>query len=407
MFGHAGDAVLPAPTWLLAYLGLALVGLATLWAQSTVASAPRAGEAEPADSPPRWSAGLVISRTAGLAALVLTVVAAVVGPATPAGNLAPVLVLSIWWVGMPLVALLAGDVMRAINPFDSIAALARLPWRTGRDAPAWAGAGTLALFGWYLVAYHRSTDPREVAGGIAAYMAIVLAGALLWGRAWLTREEGFALVSRSIAQVRRGRTQSLATTATAAAACVWAGTTLFEALASTRFWVDVVGTSEGWSRTAIDSLGLAWMIAITGGVHLVAARVTARVTDVEPATAASFLAPAPLLIALAWLLAHSGPALEVSVQNVMVLASDPFGRGWDVFGTSGRLVDYELLSDPVAGRLQLAVLAVGHAAAVLLACRSLRRHLTARAAAAATWVVAAETGAAVVTAVLLLVGGGE
>ena len=54
-------------------------------------------------------------------------------------------------------------------------------------------------------------------------------------------------------------------------------------------------------------------------------------------------------------------------QAIIYLASDPFGQGWDLFGTASAGIDYSLISqngDLVrAGRVRL----VGHVAALVLA----------------------------------------
>jgi hypothetical protein len=405
---HAGTTELPAPDWLLAYAGVFVVLIATVAARSAVAAAPRpeqraapdrGAEPEPPVAAQPWTAWRRAARALGLALLAAIVAIAVAGPDNRAGNLAPVAVLSLWWVGMPLVAALAGDVVRALNPVDTIAAGVRIPWRTSRSAPRWTAAASLGAIGWYMLAYHSPAEPRVLAVALVTYCAAALAGAATWGRSWLVEGEAFAAISRAVAGIVRGR-HPRPTSAITVAAVVWTGTTLFEALTSTTVWVDVAGSRDGWSRTVVDTVGLVWATALVAGVHIVAMRTVARLRGDERA-----LDAVPVVVGLGWLLAHELPDIVVYAQNAAILASDPFARGWDLFATRDHDVRYDLLSPATEGYVQLGLLAAAHVAAVALAVRALRERSGTAAALRLSWVVGAEVAVAVVTATLLLVGG--
>jgi hypothetical protein len=49
------------------------------------------------------------------------------------------------------------------------------------------------------------------------------------------------------------------------------------------------------------------------------------------------------------------------------LASDPFGQGWDLFGTAARGIDYGLLSTGAAWYFQVGFVVCGHVAGLTLA----------------------------------------
>ncbi len=102
---------------------------------------------------------------------------------------------------------------------------------------------------------------------------------------------------------------------------------------------------------------------------------------------------------LAWLalatgafLAHGIPLLLVEGQVALALASDPFGRGWDLFGTADRAVDFSPLSPGVVGAAQLSLAMAGGIAGVVAAAGTLRPRrggpaVAARSAVAALWVL--------------------
>ena len=72
-------------------------------------------------------------------------------------------------------------------------------------------------------------------------------------------------------------------------------------------------------------------------------------------------------IALVYVIAHYLTFLLFEGQATFYLASDPFGEGWDIFGTADRAIDYTYLSQNGAWYVQVAVVVIGHVAALTLA----------------------------------------
>ena len=72
-------------------------------------------------------------------------------------------------------------------------------------------------------------------------------------------------------------------------------------------------------------------------------------------------------IAMVYVAAHYLTFLLFEGQAIGYLASDPFGRGWNLFGTASAAIDYGLLSQYAAWYLQVGFVVVGHVAALVLA----------------------------------------
>jgi hypothetical protein len=72
-------------------------------------------------------------------------------------------------------------------------------------------------------------------------------------------------------------------------------------------------------------------------------------------------------IAMVYVAAHYLTFLLFEGQATFYLASDPFGEGWDLFGTADRAINYTYLSQNATWYLQVAVVVVGHVAALILA----------------------------------------
>ncbi len=72
-------------------------------------------------------------------------------------------------------------------------------------------------------------------------------------------------------------------------------------------------------------------------------------------------------IALAYHLAHYLSYLLLAGQFILPLASDPFGLGWDLFGTANRTLDLGIVSFKTVWWIAVIAVVVGHVYAVYLA----------------------------------------
>ena len=70
---------------------------------------------------------------------------------------------------------------------------------------------------------------------------------------------------------------------------------------------------------------------------------------------------------MVYVAAHYLTFLLFEGQAIGYLASDPFGRGWDLFGTASASIDFNWLSQSGAWYLQVGFVVVGHVAALALA----------------------------------------
>jgi hypothetical protein len=408
MLAHAvgGDPV--APSWLLAYLGIALV-LGTAVALRATWTTARSVPLEPVPPEPiAVRAGHVV----GLLLYAGAVAVAIIGPDSSAANLAPWLVPVVWWVMLPILCLLLGDVVRHLNPFVPVVALLDRgrPADPERSMPAWTPAAFLAAWSWYVLAYHRPGSPRTLAVFMVVYALAAVAGGLVWGRAWLRTGEAFGAISAAVARIgvrgwRAGGRARPPVLGTAVLMVVWIGATVFDGFTYTTFWQDVLGTSGSWSRTFLSTAGLAWMTAIVAGAYLLVVRVAERGQREELAGRRLTAAFGPALVPLAvgWFLGHDFTLLVLEGQNAYALASDPFGRGWDLFGTFDHTIDYSIITAWWVSWLQILLLGVGHVVSVVLLHELALERLSARMAMRATWAMAAVTSASLAAAAVLVV----
>jgi hypothetical protein len=64
--------------------------------------------------------------------------------------------------------------------------------------------------------------------------------------------------------------------------------------------------------------------------------------------------------------AHYFSFLTYNGQAIAFLSSDPLGRGWDLFGTAGRSIDYGVITAKQIWYVQVGVLVGGHVAGLIL-----------------------------------------
>lgn len=386
MLAHAGGAAtIDAPVWLLAYGSAAVVLLVTVTLRGrmlVVAGGPDRDDPRGVDDEGDTAGGRVggrvglgaatavgttIGHVAGVGLLVVVVAAAVLGPAASAANLAPSAVLTVWWIGLPVACIALGDVMAWLDPFGTLTrfpeGLGTRPPDTERRAPSWTAAALLAVWVWWVLAYHDSRTPRSLGWFLVAYTAVAVGGAFVWGRRWLRGGEAFGALSSALAWARRPRRPAVAVDAVTALVAVWLGAVVFDLFSGTRAWVDLAGGSSGWERTGSATACLAVAIALAG----LAVAGTARLTAAREPAAYGWLATTAGLF-----VGHGIPVLLLDVQFALALASDPFGQGWDLFGTATRTIDYSPLSPGLVGLLQLVATAGGAAWGTTVAARFLR-----------------------------------
>lgn len=436
MFAHnAAGGALPAPAWLLGYLGAMLVlGAALVLRGGWTTARLRQVGPDAFDEQAAWTDDVGGGRTAGrgrarwvvghvLGTVLLggVLVTAFGGTDEGATNPAPAAVFVVWWVLLPLVCLAAGDAVRAINPFVPVVQWVErmrpnLPSRE-HLTPAWTAAALLWAFEWFWVAYHRPGSPRAAATFLALYTVVVLAGGVFWGTRWLMRGEGFAGLSAGVAGLVRPRPGS-GTGALLPLAVVVVGATSFDAVSGTGWWVDLLGATTGWARTGLNTIGFVWLTAVAALVAMSVVRIVGAAEAVDEAEADAaevedpeadgtgqlvrLLGVALLPIGVGWLLAHDLSLLLVSGQDVIVLASDPLGRGWDLFGTSSYEASYGLLTSGWLRWAQVLSLLGGHLAAVVLAHDGALAAFGRRRGMRVTWAVAGVAAVSIVGAALLV-----
>ncbi|MEO7443573.1 MAG: hypothetical protein ABIW46_08585, partial [Acidimicrobiales bacterium] len=117
----------------------------------------------------------------------------------------------------------------------------------------------------------------------------------------------------------------------------------------------------------VNTIGLVFVVGLVSLLYLAAIRSAARVVGRPEMSLVDTFAPSLVPIALAYAVAHYFSLLVFEGQGAWAQASDPFGVGWDLFGSVDRPIDYLVLSTTTISAVQAGAIIVGHLAGVVLA----------------------------------------
>ncbi|MEM8902339.1 MAG: hypothetical protein AAGA17_01320 [Actinomycetota bacterium] len=385
--GVGGRSDLPVPVWLATYgaVGAMLASFAVLGAAWRT---PRLATAAEAATSGRGRDGvplLVVTRTIGMVFFLLTLSAAWFGSAESAETIAPLMIYVVVWVLVPILALVIGDVWRMLDPIDTLARIVERVRPASSEAgpgPTWTAPAMIGGFLWIELAYHDSASPRMLAATMTVYVLVALVGVARWGRGWLARGEGFAVLFGALGRIGPvalderdrlhltrplSRLAATVPTATTLTLLVTLGGTAFDGLTRTTWWLDISGSRTGWDRTTVATIGLVGSIAVVMALYRAAAVGTARIGRRDVDEVARGFGPSLAPIALGYAIAHYASLLIFEGQELLARISDPLSRGWDVFGTATNSIDFTVVSTEVIAWIQVLAIVIGHVLGVLVA----------------------------------------
>jgi hypothetical protein len=333
-------------------------------------------------------------RVIALAMFVLSLAAGFLGSQDPYRNLIPTMVWIVWWVGFAFVCALVVDVWVLVNPLAALFPATRGVVRYPAWLGAWPAVALFFAFAWAELIWPDNDVPAYLAQAVLTYAVLTWAGMFLFGReTWLARGEAFSIafgilgrfapfeVAGGDVRLRVPGTGLVAGPTPSFSLLVFVllmlatvtfdgflETPLYQRLATGAqtsrlfFELSELGLPE---NEVVATLGLLAVPLAFVSAYWLTAWAMARLGGAPGVAGAFVLSLVP--IAVAYHLAHYFSLLVTAGQFVIPLASDPFGFGWDLFGTAGYKVDLAILSPYVFWYGAVALIVAGHAIAVFIA----------------------------------------
>jgi hypothetical protein len=398
-FGQRYDLPLPLELYV---TGAALTVVVSCVMFALFARAPRP------DGYPRWDLlrtrvgrvlasppAVAVARFAAVLVLALLLFAGFAGNQSPFKNVVPVTVWALGWVGLAYFSALVGDIWKVVNPFDTVfAAFER--WLPRRISPprfaAWPAVVLYLVFLWLEMAWHGADSPRSIAGVMAAYAVVTWIGMAIFGReAWLERGEFLSLVFGILGRFaplhvelerRRVSKWHLRPYAVGlfedvpldasriALVIVMLAAVTFDGFLETPTWASIADAVGGEDSHALRTAGLLLVPLLFAFLYFSFCRVVAFAGALPPDSSArvpGLFVLTLVPIAIAYLLAHYLTFLVQASQYLVPLVSDPFGWGWNLFGTANAFVRVTVLEARIVWFTAVAAIVAGHVAALYLA----------------------------------------
>lgn len=336
----------------------------------------------------------------------LVIAAGLFGSQDPLRNLAPVLVWIVWWVGMAIVSAFVGDLWSVVNPWRTIFAGAEAlrrrarggrPLTLGLPYPdalgVWPAVVLLLAFTWSELVSPRPALPAYIAWMAIAYSLLTWGGMALFGREqWLRRAEVFSVLFALLArfspmEIRLAGTppadralairpfavgllrEAAVPASLVAFVLLYLVGVIYDGLLVTPAWGWLEARLAPLAPIAVRTFGLLALWGLAAGLYLLTCRAMAAVLAgaARPDGLARRFVLTLVPIAIAYHLAHYLTYLLVQGQYAIPLASDPFGRGWDLLGTAGYRPDIAVVGARFAWYMAIVAIVAGHIIAVFLA----------------------------------------
>jgi hypothetical protein len=367
-------------------------------------------------------------RLLSVALFLLVILSGLLGEQVLDQNFAPIFVWVIWWVGFSFFTAFVGNIWPLVNPWKILFEWAerfarRLGVKKGIELnepyPAnWGVWPALALyvgFVWSETAFTGSAIPSNVGLFILLYSALTWSGMVVFGKeTWLRRGEAFSVYFGILAKFAPTEVrvsdpklckECSDTCQTVEGDCVncyecfakaapedrqlnlrpWAvglsfteevsldrlvfvifvlAAVAYHSLAESSLWATLFGSTLISKTLGLIALPLLYLAVYLGVIKLSQIFGMGYVPFRRLAVAYVYsLVP----IAIAYQVAHYYTYLLLQGQTIIRLISDPFGWGWNFFGTADYKTNASFIDPNFVWYSQIALIVAGHVVAIYLA----------------------------------------
>ncbi len=326
-----------------------------------------------------------------LGLLLLIVTAGIFGEQQVSTNFGPVYFWVFFLIGFSLLSILVGNSWQYISPFKTISNLLKLkagPKGPIKTIPWWLPATLLLLLFWWELISGVSYVPMYVGGVLLVYSLLNPYLATVY-KDWLSKGEVFAALFNTvgklayinigkdaktliIAKPARKVANKPASKATLLLASVLLAGASFDSVRETVLWSNilrVIGINSNTGMTLANTAGiiiapLPFLISF-----VIAIRIMQKLTGSTYSwqILARRFAWSLLPIAFGYTLAHNFSLFITSLPAMLAVLSDPFGWGWNLFGTTSLAKTPLLLGAKTVWFIEISFVVLAHVVGVWFA----------------------------------------
>tara|TARA_Y100000590_G_scaffold413983_1_gene510385 strand:+ start:1966 stop:3423 length:1458 start_codon:yes stop_codon:yes gene_type:complete len=352
---------------------------------------------------------MLLAKTTSVFLFFTIVIAGFIGDPDPVQNIAPTFIWIIFWVGAIFFIGFVGDVWKLINPWliiheviDSISRkyASKEITRNAQYPPglsSWPAVGIFFIFAWIENVWINASDPFSLSVIITIYTLFTLTGMFFFNpKIWLKNCEPLSMILGFFARLAfcelrwcnskpqvflkffgTGLIKKAPPTFSQGIFIILVLSTVsFDGFSETGLWSKFFARSYdsfAWLGTyaysGIRTIGLICAPFVLGSVFFLAIGLSKKASrsNTKMTTLIAEFSVSLLPIAFAYHVAHYFSYLLIQGQRIIALASDPFGWGWDVFGTADYKPDITIIDAKFAWILGLFAIIIGHVIATYAA----------------------------------------
>ena len=355
----------------------------------------------------------LVPSTVILLVILVLVVTGYLGSRDPLSNPLPLMLWTLWWVGLSFAHVIFGNLWAILHPWRALCRLLSVVpfFRAWLEEPLISNPHRLGYlpaiilflaFAWLELVHPAPQDPALLANAVIVYIVITSAGMLLFGeKAWLQYGEIFSIFFRVVSWlapvgVRTDANRDgdrhvfflgipcmrllgvgILPLSGAAFILLTLSSVSFDGFSRTFLWLDFIGVNplEYPGRSALisrNTFGLASVFGTLVGMYGLAVYLGHLFTrtKIHLSKALTTFVFAIVPIAFGYHFAHYLPEFLLDSQFTSRALSDPFAWGWDLLGTRDMHIHASIVTDresiELIWKLQVFGIVAAHVAAVAI-----------------------------------------
>lgn len=299
-----------------------------------------------------WLPGtLHVLRALALIILILGIFGGLLGTNSASRNIVPIFFWIVFILGFSILSIIVSNIWDKLNPWKTLTELFGIK-PGGRRISGWAGVILVFVLYWFELSSGWSFFPSAIAIFLFGYVLVNLIGAYFFTN-WFEDAELFSVLfsfigrlayfkiskdNKSFISLRLSRRLSYeASWQLVGLAMILLAGTSFDSFKETTLWFQILDFfkviySVGLIKLA-DSLGLIFSPLPFIFLYFVVIWVMARLTGLQFLQLSKKFTFSLIPIGFGYTLAHNFSLVIVNIPIFLGLLSDPFGFGWNIFGT--------------------------------------------------------------------------